>query len=32
LYKADYSVIQWRMLVHKHARGIQKEGHFTSLD
>ena len=30
LYKADYAVIQWRMMVHKHARGIQKWGDFGS--
>ena len=32
LYKPDYSIIQWRMMVHKHARGIQKRGDFERLD
>jgi len=32
LYKPDYSVLQWRMLVHRNARGIQKRGNFARLD
>ena len=32
LYKPDYSIIQWRMLVHNHARGIQKRGDFERMD
>ena len=32
LHKPDYTIIQWRMLVHRYARGIQKRGNFARLN
>lgn len=30
LYKPDYIIVRWRMLVNKHMRGIQKRGNFAA--
>lgn len=31
MYKPDYAIIQWRMMVSKYARGIQKRGNWQPL-
>ncbi|MBV9119751.1 MAG: Rieske 2Fe-2S domain-containing protein, partial [Chloroflexi bacterium] len=31
MYKPDYPIIEWRKLVAKHARGIQKRGNFQPM-
>jgi hypothetical protein len=32
LFKPDYIIMQWRMLVTKHARGIQRRGDWAPLE
>ncbi len=32
LFKPDYIIMQWRMLVAKHARGIQQRGDWAAMD
>jgi hypothetical protein len=30
LYRPDYIIVRWRMVVAKHMRGIQKRGNFAN--
>jgi hypothetical protein len=32
LFKPDYIIMQWRMVVSKHARDIQKRGNWAPMD